>query len=174
MHRPRSQFVAGSQGQSQTIIFVMHMSDQTEYHFNPDGDQPTLISIWRPALYVFLVLLVLSLLTRTPIFIFALFVAYARASDEYLLQVSISLDSRTLEYIYLNGFGQEKRKTIDIPTAVGKYRNAKTGRNRWAWQLTLRNSSRPYEKMVLTADRKKAFTKVQLDEISELIDQCKR
>ena len=150
------------------------MSEQTEFHFSPNSDQPTIVSIWLPAVYVFIFLLIITLLTRTPMVIFALFVAYAIATDEYPLQVSVCLDMRTLDYIYLNGFGQEKRKTINLPTAVGKYRNAKVGRNRWAWQLTLRNSSRPYEKMVLTDDGKKALSKVQLDEISELIDQCKR
>jgi hypothetical protein len=157
------------------------MPEQTEFYFEPEGGAPTLISIWRPLIYIFIFCLLATLtmgkrydVALVVTLVFTAGIALVIASGQYHLYITVSLANKTLEYVYMNGLLQEKRRSIFLPTAEGRYRPAQVTKTRRDYRLTLQNEKRPFNRINIIADSKRGFSREQLDHISRLIDECKR
>jgi hypothetical protein len=144
-----------------------------EIHFVPEGDEPTLIAIWRPIIYTFIILLFFSIGTKIPFVLIILLPVYVVSISEYSPHITISLEKKTLHYAYFTGLGKKRQRILYLQTVKGTYRIAKVGKWRYDWKLFLKNTIPPYDSVTLEANAPKGFTKNQLDEVSELIDRCK-
>ena len=155
---------------------MINMNNSTE--FIPEGEIPTPKKKWQSLIFINLLFLIPALisfhndskvLTITGLLILVniLFIFYS----DYPLKITLNKDAGTLQYDYATFLGNEKSTTIYLKTAYFKYKMdySKTG---LAMRLLIYNNYFT-SKVAIRAAEKTGFTKPQLDDIAEAIENIR-
>ena len=151
--------------------------------FLPLGKPGNLIFIWLlPVVLAILCFLKIELTIANVFIVFVLFSLYSFENLLYKrpISVTISVQDKMLIYYYCNCWGNKKTVTVNLSSAAISYKFTLLwltyrvyGKLSLGFRLALYNDNYFHNRVVIKEDDKSGYSKMQLEQMSELINTFK-